>query len=91
MFFASVSFAQDDLLSLLDSTGKKPEVKQQTKDNTVQVQDLTKNKLVRFLQSVPQFLGEDLNTYGPYEAEDIANLPMRVSEVLIKNKRAEEI
>lgn len=70
--------------------GKKPEIRQ-AKDIKIQPQDLSKNKLVRFLQAVPQFVGEDLNTYGPYEAEDVANLPMKVSEILIKNKRVEEI
>lgn len=49
------------------------------------------NKLVRFLQSVPQFVGTDMNTYGPFEIEDIANLPERVSELLIKNNRAEQL
>jgi DNA replication initiation complex subunit (GINS family) len=49
------------------------------------------NKLVRFLQAVPRFVGDDLIEYGPFEAEDMANLPVKVSEVLIKNQRAEEV
>ncbi len=76
---------QDKLLE-----GKKPELKQ-AKDIKTLSQDQPKNKLVRFLQAVPQFVGEDMNTYGPYDAEDMANLPSRVSEVLIKNSRAEEL
>ena len=70
--------------------GKKPELKTQTKDIKTQAQD-SKNKLVKFIQAVPQFMAEDMNTYGPFEAEDMANLPSKVSEVLIKNNRAEEI
>jgi DNA replication initiation complex subunit (GINS family) len=49
------------------------------------------NKMVRFLQPVPKFIGEDMQIYGPFEPEDIANLPERVSEILIKNNRAESI
>src|SRR3989344_543614 len=49
------------------------------------------NKFVRFLESVPKFVGDDLNEYGPYEAEDMANLPIKISEILIKNNRAEEV
>ena len=49
------------------------------------------NRLVRFLNAVPKFVGNDMNTYGPFDTEDVANLPEKVSEILIKNNRAEEI
>src|SRR3989338_1303876 len=49
------------------------------------------NKLVRFTEAVPKFVGNDLNIYGPYEAEDVANLPGKVAEILVKNRRAEGI
>lgn len=49
------------------------------------------NRLVRFVQAVPQFVGEDMNVYGPFEAEDVANLPVIVSEVLIKSSKVEEL
>ena len=68
--------------------GKKPQIVLVGNHETPQEK---KNKLVRFVQAVPQFVAEDMNTYGPFEAEDVAHLPIRVSEVLIKNKRAEEI
>ncbi|MFA4886931.1 MAG: hypothetical protein WC595_01850 [Candidatus Nanoarchaeia archaeon] len=68
--------------------GKKPQITLVGNHETPQEK---KNKLVRFVQAVPQFVAEDMNTYGPFEAEDVAHLPIRVSEVLIKNKRAEEI
>ncbi|MBI5391853.1 DNA replication complex GINS family protein [Candidatus Woesearchaeota archaeon] len=48
-------------------------------------------KLVKFLHPVPQFVGEDLQVYGPFDLDDVASLPGRVSEVLLKNKRAEEL
>lgn len=49
------------------------------------------NKLIRFIQPVPKFVGENMEVYGPFDSEDIANLPEKVSEILIKNNRAEEI
>ena len=54
-------------------------------------QEPVETKLVRFMQAIPQFVGDDLEVYGPFESEDISNLPTRVAEVLIKNNRAEEL
>ena len=48
-------------------------------------------KLVRILNPIPKFIGDDLNEYGPFEEEYIASLPIRIAELLIKNHRAEEI
>lgn len=48
-------------------------------------------KLVRFIAHVPKFVGTELEEYGPYEEEDIANLPAEIAEVLISKARAEEI
>lgn len=38
--------------------------------------------IVRFVNNIPQFLGIDLKTYGPYEADDIATIPRRNAVVL---------
>ncbi len=48
-------------------------------------------KLVRFMHHVPKFVGPELEEYGPFEEEDIANLPAEVADVLIGKGRAEEI
>ena len=48
-------------------------------------------KLVRFVNPVPKFIGEELEEYGPFEEEDIANLPGEIADVLISKGRAEEI
>ena len=57
----------------------------------IKTENKEKSKLVRFLYSVPKFIGEDLNIYGPFNEEDIANLPSRAANVLINKKRAQEI
>ena len=50
-----------------------------------------KTKLIRFLISVPQFMGEDMLEYGPYEEEDVAKVPEGIASLLIEKERAEEI
>ena len=50
-----------------------------------------KNKMVRFIHAVPRFLGKELETYGPYEAEEIATLPEEIVNVLLQKNRVEEI
>lgn len=52
---------------------------------------VTQTRMVRFLNPVPKFVGEELEVYGPFEEDDIANLPEKIAEVLIKKGRAEEI
>lgn len=49
------------------------------------------NILIRFLHPVPKFVGEDLTNYGPFEAEDVANLPEKITDILISSKRAKAI
>jgi DNA replication initiation complex subunit (GINS family) len=48
-------------------------------------------KLVRFIAHVPKFVGPELEEYGPFDEEDIANLPSEVADVLINKGRVEEI
>ena len=48
-------------------------------------------KLVRFLAHVPKFVGPELEEYGPFNQEDIANLPVEITEVLINKGKVEEI
>ncbi|MDP4012606.1 MAG: hypothetical protein Q8R00_03305 [Candidatus Nanoarchaeia archaeon] len=48
-------------------------------------------RLVRFVHAVPQFLGDDMNKYGPFEEEDVARLPQKVAQLLVGKSRAEEI
>ena len=48
-------------------------------------------KSIRFLHAVPRFYGRNMEIYGPYEAEDIANLPSELADVLVLKKRADEI
>ena len=53
--------------------------------------DKNETKLVRFLHAVPKFVGTELEEYGPFEEEDVANLPEEIAQLLIDKARAEEI
>lgn len=68
-------------------TQKLPELK--PKD--IKIEKPNSTKLVRFTHTVPKFIGDDLYTYGPFESENLASLPAKVADVLVKRKRAEEI
>ena len=48
-------------------------------------------KLLRFLKPVPKFIGKELETYGPFDVEDVASLPIEIADVLVKKGRAEEM
>lgn len=49
------------------------------------------NKLIRILSPLPKFMGPNLEVYGPFEQETVVNLPSEIANLLIKNKKAEEI
>lgn len=62
-----------------------------SKPKDIKTESQEKTKLVRFLNPVPKFMGEDLNVYGPFDSDDIASLPTKAASLLIKTKRAQEI
>ena len=47
--------------------------------------------LVRFLKKTPPLVGMDIINYGPFEKEDIANLPQKNAKILIYEKFVEKI
>jgi len=53
--------------------------------------DFQSKMLIRLVNSIPKFVGGNGFTYGPFEEEDIANLPLDIAKLLIEKGRAEEI
>lgn len=51
----------------------------------------SQNTTIRFMQDVPRFVDADLVTYGPFEKEDVANIPSKLAAILTRNNKAEEI
>ncbi len=48
-------------------------------------------KLLRIIEQVPQFVGTDLEVYGPFMPEDVANIPSDVANLLVETGSAEEM
>lgn len=75
---------------------KKPEIPEVKNDTAVQegskVECTTNvNKIVRFKNAVPSFVGPELEEYGPFDQDEIANLPLTIAQILVENNRAEFI
>ena len=47
--------------------------------------------LIRFINKAPPLVGLDLKSYGPFEENDIANIPFQNAIILINEKYAEKI
>ena len=66
----------------------------QPQEATVSAQtspEQSKTKMVRFVNPVPQFVGKELELYGPFDEDDMANLPEEIADILVKKGRAEEM
>ncbi len=48
-------------------------------------------KLLKILEQVPQFMGTDLEIYGPFMPKDVANIPANVANLLVETGSAEEM
>jgi len=62
-----------------------------TEPKTLKAEEKVSTKLIKFNHPVPKFIGTDSNTYGPFDQEDIGNLPQEVANLLIKTERAQEL
>jgi DNA replication initiation complex subunit (GINS family) len=86
------NYRADILYNLLK--GEKVSLKKKKitpKDIKTKLNQKSEGKLIRFLHSVPKFVADDLNIYGPFENEDMGNIPKKTADLLIKRNRAEEI
>jgi len=57
--------------------------------NSGSVEEATKHLLVRFKESVPEFLDFEGEEVGPFKKGEIANLEKEIVEILEKDKRVE--
>ena len=82
------SIVQNVIDKRLPTPGEQPKsIKRDFSDDSKQ----SDTKTVRFMHAVPKFVANDMNTYGPFDEEDMAILPNKAADVLIDKKRAEEI
>lgn len=57
----------------------------------VDVEQELEKGVVRFLQDVPAIIGGDMETYGPFKAEDVASLPVENCKILVNQGLAESV
>jgi len=77
---AQVDSLQDFIRSLL--LGRQPKERRTRSQEAI---------VIRILQEIPEIIGADLKTYGPFKPEDIATLPRENARTLIKQGAAAEI
>lgn len=51
----------------------------------------SKHIVVRFVKPMEQFMGVDMNRYGPFRQEDVAVIPLENARSLIENNHAIEV
>ncbi|MCX8149968.1 MAG: hypothetical protein N3D85_00445 [Candidatus Bathyarchaeota archaeon] len=50
-----------------------------------------KRVTLRFLKQVPQIIGADMKSYGPFMVEDVASIPIENAKILVKQGLAKQI
>ena len=102
-FFESIlsilnKFRKDLLFSMLEAqepniTEEKEEAKEEPTEELKKEEkpDVPEKDtmMIRFLYPVPKFVGKNLEQYGPFDKDDIANIPSELAGLLVKKGRAE--
>lgn len=88
-----LSGKEPEIPELCTGRGEGPDAEKEEKEKKREKEQPKEGetKLLRFLKPVPRFVGKELETYGPFEEEDMANLPADIANVLIAKGRAEEM
>jgi DNA replication factor GINS len=82
--FAGV-YAFSDMFQILTKEvlqGRKPKVEDKME---------RKRAVLRFAGPVPAIIGADMKPYGPFQAEDVASLPVDNAKILVKQQLAKTI
>ncbi|MFH1072757.1 MAG: hypothetical protein V1743_04985 [Nanoarchaeota archaeon] len=68
-----------------------PEVSEQPNTDAPASEEIVTRKMIRFIHPVPRFVGKELEVYGPFDEDEVTNLPEYIADLLVKKGRAEEI
>jgi DNA replication initiation complex subunit (GINS family) len=74
--------------------GKEAELKEETaaeERKAEQEQPEKSMKKVKFLHEIPKFVGENLEVYGPFGEQEIAELPTEIANLLVLKGRAQDV
>ncbi|MAG78112.1 hypothetical protein CL616_01975 [archaeon] len=51
--------------------------------------DKTDTLAIKVIQDIPEFVGPDMETYGPFETGEIIHITAKIAEMLLNSKQAE--
>ncbi|MBU0981006.1 MAG: hypothetical protein KJ709_09510 [Nanoarchaeota archaeon] len=73
-----------------DEQGAMPRAEQASVDtSSADASRMPELMSIKFLRAVPSFVGQDLQSLGPYEEGEVADLPKAIADVLIARERAQ--
>ena len=84
-------YRENILYQLSNGDAPKIEIKEKPKDLKKPEKPKKTAKKIKFLADIPKFIGTDLETYGPYGNQETIEIPNEIADLLIKQKKAEEI
>ncbi len=61
----------------------------QIREDVLEPKDTTALRVVAFTEDVASFVGDDMASYGPFKKGDVASMPEKNAEILIKDGKAE--
>lgn len=64
------------------------EIIQEITEEPIKINTIPGYAKVRFLENVDTFIGRELEEYGPYREEEIAEIPEDLAEILINDEKA---
>ena len=67
-----------------DTKKEEPKVEEDSKEESSNIK-------VKFLHSLPKFVGKNQEVFGPFAQDETTNLPGEIANILIKKGRAEKI
>ncbi len=85
------NFRKDVLLKVLML--RQPTIEERKTETKEEIPEEKKDKIkmVKFKESVEQFVGKNLELYGPFSAEDEAKLPSEIAQILLNQGKVEEV
>ena len=89
-FVDTLNDFRDGILNNL-LAGNQPVIQPKAKPLKADAQESSATQTIRLMHAVPQFVGDDLQIYGPFEPEDVACLPAKVANILLQKGRAESL
>ena len=61
----------------------------QKQQKALKIEEKTNTLIVQILEDVPEFVGPDLNIYGPFKKDQKTELPEKIANLLVQTKQAE--